>query len=142
MGKVTPASKAPKAHSRNLRLLLDYVLWKLILSLGAPFQRFIFFNLYFCRSCWTLVAEVQRWLLWTIGWLSAPPSLPWLKHLGRGFLQTRRWHFGAGKSHNILRVICLLQLCAARGPRSVVLVNNVARTNAGGKILGFAGRSD
>lgn len=94
-------AKAPERRrgtTGNLQLVLDLLLWRIALSLGAPFRRLLAVSLFLGRSSWTLVAEVQRWLLSTVGWLSAPPSLPLLKQLGRGYLQLKRWHLGAGKS--------------------------------------------
>jgi len=86
----------PGGSNRNARLLLDLVVWRVFASLGAPFRRFIVLLMFLGTSLSTLVAELQRLILSSIGWLSAPPSLPVLRHLGQSFLHTRRWHFGAG----------------------------------------------
>ena len=83
-------------QSRSVRLLLDLALWRIISSLGAPFGRILAVFLFLGRSFSTIVSELQRSILSVVGWLSAPPSLPLLRHLGQSFLHTRRWHFGAG----------------------------------------------
>ena len=87
---------ATNFQSRSVRLLLDVAFWNVLGSLGAPFRRFLALLLFMGRSFSTIVTELQRWVLSTVGWLSAPPSLPILRHLGQSFLHTRRWHFGAG----------------------------------------------
>ena len=107
MGELsTPSCRVQGESSRSLRLLVDLTVWRVLLSLGAPFRRFLALYFFVGRSFWALIAELQRGILSSVGWLSAPPSLPVLRHLGQSFLHTRRWHFGAGKfpSAHVLRL--------------------------------------
>ena len=138
MGDITLQSASSLAagsfQSRSLRLLLDLAIWNLLGSLGAPVKRLLAFALFLGRSLGTLVTELQRWALSTIGWLSAPPSLPILRNLGQSFLHTRRWHFGAGmpytctKSKEIIFVKSFCQFTLTLLPWKVAVHRTLAVT--------------
>nr|ARQ20718.1 sugar-dependent 1 tag lipase [Lobosphaera incisa] len=72
--------------------LLDLTLVRLVATLSVPFRKLLAFNLFIGRA----PLQILRYALYWIGWLSAPPRTPLLRHLGTDFLQTRRWHFGLG----------------------------------------------
>lgn len=78
------------------RILSDLAVWRILLTLGQPFRRIIGLALLLGKSLFTLLEELQRWIFSGFGWLSAPPSSKALQHLGTSFINTRRWHFGAG----------------------------------------------
>ncbi|GAB4818468.1 hypothetical protein N2152v2_005514 [Parachlorella kessleri] len=42
-----------------------------------------------------LARDIERLLVRLIGWLAAPPRHPWLRSLGTGVLNIRRWHLAA-----------------------------------------------
>lgn len=92
-GILSPTSP-PKS---SVSILSDLVVWRLLLSLGAPFKRLVALLLLFGRNFVSVLQELQRWVLASVGWMSAPPSSALLRHLGTSFLHTRRWHFGAGE---------------------------------------------
>ena len=93
------------------RVTADLLIWRLLLSFGSPFRRLVAVCLLFGRNLYTLAEELQRWILSSLGWLSAPPSTAILRHLGTGFLQTRRWHFGAG-GHTFPQTMFMAARCS------------------------------
>lgn len=93
-----PVCRVEGASTRSLRVLVDLAVWRILVSLGAPFQRLLSLYFIFGRSSWTLVAEVQRWLLSVLTWFLAQPRNQSVRRLLQGYVEVKRWHFGAGKA--------------------------------------------
>ncbi|KAK9804424.1 hypothetical protein WJX72_011952 [[Myrmecia] bisecta] len=72
--------------------LLDLSLLRVLVTLSVPFRKLLALNIFIGRA----PLQILRYVLHWIGWLSAPPRNPLLRHLGTDFLQTRRWHYGLG----------------------------------------------
>jgi hypothetical protein len=77
-------------------------LWKSVSALGAPFGRVLAFYLWSYKSIVKFVAEIQRLVCRTLGWLSEPafPRHSWLRALNRTYLplDLKRWQIGLGTS--------------------------------------------
>ena len=76
------------------------IVWRILSGLGGSVRRVLAVLLMLGKNVVTLVEELQRWILASLGWLSAPPTSKMLRHLGTSFLHTRRWQFGAGKLYS------------------------------------------
>ena len=98
-------SLSPKACSRlaspSTRLLLDLSLWHALAVAGerfsAPLRQFLAYQLLLGRSVATVVSDLQRLLLWAVGWLAAPPRSRTLLSVGGDLLTVRRYHFTLGE---------------------------------------------
>ena len=95
-----PAALPPCNDLSITRLLINITFARILLLLGGlftPFRGWLSWNLLLGRSLWQLARDIERLLVRLIGWLAAPPRHPWLRSLGTGVLNVRRWHLAAGE---------------------------------------------
>lgn len=97
------ASQGPGSppHLSVTSVLLKLSLARILLALSGaltPVQSLFSGELLFGRSLWALGGDLYHWILFLVGYVSAPVRTPFLK-LGKAFIRTdvRRWHFLAGE---------------------------------------------
>lgn len=88
--------KQPLSGLSVTKLLLDIAFLRILLTIISPFRSFFAWQLFCGRSLFQLAVAVERSVLRTTGWLSAPPKSRALRHLFFSAIDVRRWHIAAG----------------------------------------------
>jgi len=102
---VSPKACARLAPSSSLtRLLLDLTVWRALVVVD-PVRRFLAYQVLLGRSVATIASDFWRLLLWTVGWLAAPPRSRALRALSGDAFTARRWHLLLGATR------CQAQQC-------------------------------
>lgn len=83
------------------RLLLDITFMRILLTLLSPFRSIVAWQLFCGRSVLNFAVAIERALLRTAGWLSAPPKSRALRQLLFSAIDVRRWHLAAGMAPHV-----------------------------------------